>query len=236
MRGYYWLYYAATLFAAVAQRNPFIAFGFLFLIAARPWLPDPVAIWRNFGRIGSLKRQVEMNQANITARRDLAQAYLDLRWYRSSLRYLDEAQSRDPRDQELSYMRGLALFGARKYEEALKAFAAAVGVDPEKGEPFSSASANTNERAFRRYGEAYLGAAKALIKLGRMEQAEDALDVCIPFNSSELEPLILLASVRAERGNEKGAAAARKEARRTWSELPGFMRRRQFGYWLRSFF
>ena len=94
MRSYYWLYYAATLFAAVAQRNPYIAFGFLFLLAVRPWLPDPVVIWRNFGRIGSLKRQVELNPANITARRDLGQAYLDLRWYGSAQRFLDEAQKR----------------------------------------------------------------------------------------------------------------------------------------------
>ncbi|MFO0741549.1 MAG: hypothetical protein U0270_36970 [Labilithrix sp.] len=236
MRSYYWLYYAATLFAAVAQRNPYIAFGFLFLLAVRPWLPDPVVIWRNFGRIGSLKRQVELNPANITARRDLGQAYLDLRWYGSAQRFLDEAQKRAPRDQEVAYLRGLALLGTRRYDEALRAFGEAVGVDPDKGEPFSSASAKTNERTFRRYGEAYLGAARALEKLERLEQAEDALDVCIPYNSSTLEPIIMLARVRAARGNEEGAMEARRLARKTWRELPGFMRRRQFGLWLRSFF
>lgn len=235
MRDYYWLYYAATLFAAVAQRNPYIALGFLFLIAVRPWLPDPVVIWRNFGRIGSLKRQIELNPANLIARRDVAQAYLDLRWFASALRYLNEAQERAPRDQEVAYMRGLALLGARDYEASLRAFAEAVGVDPDKGEPFSSASANTNERTFRRYGEAYLGAARALIALERWEQAEDALDMCIPYNSSTLEPLLLLAKVRAARKNENGAYEAKKLARKTWGELPGFMRRRQLGLWLRSF-
>jgi tetratricopeptide (TPR) repeat protein len=236
VRDYYWLYYLAMLFAAVAKQNPYIAFGFLFLLAVRPWLPDPVVIWRNLGRIGSLKRQIELNPANITARRDLAQAYLDLRWHKSALHYLDEARERSPRDQELAYMRGLALLGARKYDAALRAFAEAVGVDPDRGEPFSSASANTNERTFRRYGEAYLGAARALTALERWQQAEDALDMCLPYNSSTLEPLLLLARVRAARGNEKGASEARKLARKTWSELPGFMRRRQFSLWLRSFF
>lgn len=232
---YYWIYYAATLFAAVAQKNPFFALGILALIVLRPYLPDPVVIWKNFGRIGSLKRQIDTNPANVTARRDLAQAYLDMRWYGSALRYLKEALERTPRDQELEYMRGVALLGQRNDEEALRAFGAAVGIDPDRGEPFSSLSARANERAFRRYGEAYLGAARALEKLNRLEQAEDALDVCIPYNSSSLEPIILLARVRAARGNQKGAAEARKLARKTYSELPGFMRRRQLGLWLRSF-
>jgi tetratricopeptide (TPR) repeat protein len=232
---YYWIYYAATLFAAIAQKNPYFALGVIAFFAFRPWLPDPVVIWKNLGRIGSLKRQAELNPANITVRRDLGQAYIDLRWWRSALRYLDEAQARFPREQELAYLRGLALLGARKYEDALRAFGQACGIDPDRGEPFSSASAQKAEQMFRRYGEAYLGAAKALIALDRLEQAEEALDVCIPYNTSTLEPIILLAKVRSARGDEKGAQEARVKARQTYRELPGFMRRRQIGLWLRSF-
>lgn len=228
------MYYAATMFLAFAQKNPYVALGVVGLFLVRRWLPDPVVIGRSLGYISSLKRQATMNQANIIARRDLGQRYLDLRWYRSALRWLDEAQQKAPRDKDIAYLRGLALLGKGEPEAALRAFGEALGIDPDKGEPFSSASSGANDKTFRRFGEAYLGAAKALVKLERFEQAEDALDACITFNSSSLEPLVLLARVRSERGNDKGAMEARRLARKTWSELPGFMRRRELGWWLRS--
>lgn len=228
------MYYAMTLFAALAEKNPYLALGLVGFFLARRWLPDPVVILKNLGRIGALKRQASLNASNVVVRRDLGQAYLDLRWHRTALRYLDEAKALAPRDQEVAYLRGLAQYGAGKTEDALRSFGEAVGVDPEKGEPFSSASHATNERAFRRYGEAYLGAARCLLELGRLDQAEEALEVCATFNSSTLEPLVLLARVRARRGNEPGASEARRKARKTWSELPGFLQRRQLGWWLRS--
>jgi tetratricopeptide (TPR) repeat protein len=232
---YYWMYYAATLFASLAQRNPYIALGVIAFFLVRQWLPDPVIISRNLTRIGALKRQASLNPANVVARRDIAQAYLDLRWYRSALRYLDEAHARAPNDRELAYLRGLALLGRNEPELALRAFGTAVGIDPDRGEPFSSASARTNERDFRRHAEAYLGAARALERLGRFEQAAEALDVCIACNSSSLEPLVMLARVRARSGDHDGAYAAKKQARKTWSELPGFMRRKELRWWLRTF-
>ncbi|MBX3232059.1 MAG: hypothetical protein KIT84_19910 [Labilithrix sp.] len=232
---YYWMYYAVMLFAAFAQQNPYVALGVVGFFLVRRWLPDPVVIVKNLGRISGLKRQATMNAANVTVRRDLGQAYLDLRWHGSALRWLDEARAKAPRDQEIAYLRGLALLGKGRAEDALRAFGEAVGIDPDKGEPFSSASSKANERTFRRFGEAYLGAAKALEKLGRHEQAEEALCTCTTFNSSTLEPLVMLARVRARRGDEAGAADARRQARKTWRELPGFMRRRELGWWLRSF-
>src|SRR5262249_21971194 len=182
----------------------------------------------------------KVNAANMTARRDLAMAYLDLRWNRSALHWLDEARSRDPRDQEVAYLRGVALLKIGDAENALRAFGEAagvapgarepvssesarrasgeaVGVEPDAGEPFSSESARGAERAFRRYGEAYLGAAEALERLGRFPQAEQALEVAAGYNSSSLEPLVRLARVRRRQGDEAGARSAAREARKTFA-------------------
>jgi tetratricopeptide (TPR) repeat protein len=231
---YYWIYYLATFFLAYAERNPLFALAAVGFLVARPWLPDPVVILRNLSRIGALKRQAQLNPANIVARRDLGVAYLEMRRPRSALRYLDEARGRDPRDREVAYLRGLALLGTGDAEGALRAFGEAVGIDPDRGEPFSSQNARRNERAFRRFGEAFLGAAEACERLGRLEQAEEAFTVAAGYNSSSLEPLVRLARVRRRRKDEAGARTAIEEARRTFSQLPAFMKRKQVGWWVRS--
>jgi tetratricopeptide (TPR) repeat protein len=233
---YYWVYYALTFFLAYAEHNPLFGLAALVFLAARPWLPDPVVIFKNLSRIGSLKRQVKLNAANITARRDLAMAYIDLRWNKSALHWLDEARARDPRDQEVAYLRGLALLNIGDAQNALRAFGEAVGIDPDAGEPFSSESARGAERTFRRYGEAFLGAAKALERLKRYPQAEEALSVAAGYNSSSLEPLVRLARVRRRLDDDAGARSAARNARKTFEQLPGFMKRKQIGWWMKSFF
>ncbi len=231
---YYWLYYLATFFLAYAQRNPAVALVAIGFFALRPWLPDPVVIMRNLSRIGGLRRQVQLNPANVIARRDLAIAYLELRLHKRALRYLDEARERDPKNQELLYLRGLALLRTGDAEGALRAFGEAVGIDPDAGEPLSSVPAGKNERMFRRYGEAYLGAADALERLGRLEQAEGALELAASNNTSILEPLVRLARVRRRRGDVASAKQALVEARRTFAQLPAYAKRKQLGWWMRA--
>jgi tetratricopeptide (TPR) repeat protein len=233
--GYYWTYYAATLVAAYAVHNPWVCAVVVALFVARPWLPDPVVLFRTLGRVGSLDKQAGLNAANITARRDLGRAYLDLRRPRKALRYLDEARAKDPRDGEIAYLRGLALLRVGDDEEALRALGEAVGVDPADGEPFSDDVAKKKGSTFTRYGEAYLAAAHALERLGRLEQAEEALAASARSNSSLIEPLVRLARVKKRNGDAAGARDALKEARRTFSELPGFMRRKQLGWGIRAY-
>jgi tetratricopeptide (TPR) repeat protein len=230
---YYWTYYAVTLFMAYAVRNPWVCGVVVALFFARQWLPDPVVLIRSVSRMGALKRQAALNAANITVRRDLGRAYLDLRWPRTALRYLEEARARDPRDQEIAYLRGMALLQVRDDEGALAAFGQAVGIDPEKGEPYSSA--RLPDGRFHRFGEAYLSAGLALQRLNRLPQAEEALAMSANCNSSLVEPLVRLARVRRARGDEAGARDAVKKARRTFGELPGFMRRRQLGWGIRAY-
>jgi tetratricopeptide (TPR) repeat protein len=233
--GYYWTYYAVTLFAAYAARNPWVCAVILAFIAARRWLPDPVVLVRTLSRIGALKTQARLNAANVTARRDLGRAYLDLYRPRTALRYLDEARARDPRDAEIAYLRGLSLLRIGDHEAALAAFGAAVGIDPEKGEPFSADDAKRPAKSFTRYGEAYLAAALALERLDRLPQAEEALSMSASSNSSLIEPRVRLSRVRRARGDVAGARDALRDARRTFSELPGFMRRRQLGWGIRAY-
>jgi len=189
---------------------------------------------RNLSRIGSLKRQAHVNAANVIVRRDLAIAYLELRQPRTALRYIDEALVRDPRNQELAYLRGTALLRTNELEPALRSFGAALGIDPDSAEPLSSQSARGNAGTFRRYGEALLGAAQALEGLERFDQAEQALESASTYNTSILEPFVRLARVRRRKGDTAGADAASQEARRTFTQLPAFMKRRQSGWWLRS--
>lgn len=231
---YYWMYYLATFFLAYAEKNPKVGVAALVFFVARPWLPDPVVIVKNLGRISRLRRMASINAANAPARRDLGLAYLDLRMPGTALSWLDDAKRLDPKNQEIAYLRGQALLRKGEGEEALRAFGEAVGIDPDKGEPFSSQNARGNERAFRRYGEAYLGAADALERLGRLPQAEEALAMSASYNTSSLEPLVRIARVRRRQGNAQGARDALREARHTWGQLPGFMKRNQLGLYVRA--
>jgi tetratricopeptide (TPR) repeat protein len=233
--GYYWTYYALTFFLAYAVHNPWVCAVVLVFLAVRRWLPDPVVLARTLSRIGSLRTQVHLNPANIPARRDLARAYLDLYRPRAALRYLDEARARDPRNPEITYLRGLALLRLRQDEAALAAFGEAVGIDPEKGEPFSSVSAKRTATAFSRYGDAYLAAALALERLDRLPQAEEALAMSASCNSSLVEPRVRLSRLRRARGDKTGAREALRDARRTFAEIPGFMRRKQLGWGIRAY-
>jgi tetratricopeptide (TPR) repeat protein len=231
---YYWTYYALSFFLAYAARNPWFCAVVIAFYVVKPWLPDPVVLFGTLSRIGALQKQASLNPANVVVRRDLGRAYLDLRRPRKALVYLDQAKALDPRDQDIAYLRGLSLLGAGKADAALAAFGEAVGVDPEKGEAFSSSRRGTGA-SFSRYGEAYLGAALALERMGRMPQAEEALETSASFNSSLIEPLVRLARVRRAQGNTDGARKALADARKTFGELPGFMRRRQLGWGVRAY-
>jgi tetratricopeptide (TPR) repeat protein len=232
--GYYWMYYAATLFMAYAVRNPWACGVALAFFAVRRWLPDPVVLFRTLSRVGALKLQAELNSANVVVRKQLGLAYLDLLRPRAALRYLDEARARQAREPEIAYLRGVALLRLHDDEGALRAFGEALGIDPEKGEPFSAESVRAGASAYSRYGDAYLSAATALERLGRLPQAEEALAMGVSCNSSALEPLLRLASVRKKQGDAKGARAAIEEARHTWAQLPPFMRRKQLAWGIRT--
>jgi tetratricopeptide (TPR) repeat protein len=232
--GYYWMYYALSFFVAYAVRNPWACGVALAFLAVRRWLPDPVVLFKNLARVGALRRRAELNPADAVARKQLGLAYLALLRPRAALRVLDEARSRTPREPEVAYLRGIAMLRLHDDEGALRAFAESLGIDPDKGEPFSAESMRAGEASHSRYGDAYLSVATALERLGRLEQAEEALVMSASCNSSALEPRLRLASVRRARGDAKGAREAIEDAKKTWGQLPPFMRRTQLGWGIRA--
>jgi tetratricopeptide (TPR) repeat protein len=215
----YFAYYFMWIALAYAVRYPWLALGALLFFLLRRFIPDPFVLLRTAGRIGSLRAQITANPANLTARRDLAVIYLDRLRPKAALRLLEEALSRSPNDAELLYLTGVARYRSGQSEGALEALVRAVELDPRV-----------------RFGEPYRVAALALLELERWDEAEDALERYTGANSSSMEGLVRLAQLRRRSGDEQGVVELRREALATWAALPGYERRRQFGWWLRSKF
>ncbi len=213
----YWTYYLAWMALTYAVHQPLLMVGAVAFFVLRPFIPDPFVIARTWGRIRSLDAQIAANPSNVTARRDLAVLWLERLRPRRALELLDEARKRTPDDAELLYLTGLARARSGDAEGALEPLVQAVAVDPRV-----------------RFGEPYLIAAEALMTLGRLEEAEDALDRYVSTNSSSLQGYVRLAEVRKGRGNREGARTAIQEALSTWSQLPRYRRRIELGWWLRA--
>jgi predicted Zn-dependent protease len=213
----YWTYYLAMFFLSFALARPWIMVFVVVFFVLRPVLPDPWVLWSTMGRIRALKSQIAVNSSNVTARRDLARIYVARLQPGAALLLLDEARVRHPDDPELLFLTGLARLRTGDAEGALEPLIRAVEVEPRL-----------------LYGEPFRVAAEALVKLGRLEEAEDALDRYVGINSSTVEGYTQLARVRSDRGDKEGAREAINEAVRTFSQLPGYQRRRQLDWWLRA--
>jgi predicted Zn-dependent protease len=213
----YFAYYLAWVALSYALHQPALMLGVLVMLALRPFLPDPWALLRTWGRIRALDTQIAANPANVTARRDLAEIWIERLRPGRALQLLDEARERDPSAPELLYLTGLARLRLGDAHGALQPLVRAVEIDPKL-----------------RYGQPYLVAAEALIHLGRLDEAEDALERYSSTNSSSLQGYVWLAHVRKRRGDTKGAHAALREALDTWAQLPRYRRRRELGWWFRA--
>jgi tetratricopeptide (TPR) repeat protein len=213
----YFTYYLAWIFLSLALQRPWLLAGVLVFFLVRPFLPDPIVLWRTAGRIGALRSQIAANPSNVTARRDLARIYLDRLRPGAALALLDEARARHPEDAELLFLTGLARLRSGDPEGALEPLVKSVADDPK-----------------RLFGEPYRVAAEALQRLKRLEEAEDALERFISCNSSSMEGHTRLAIVRHDRGDKDGARAAIQEAFKTFAQLPSYQRRKELGWWLRA--
>jgi len=215
----YWSYYVGLLLLTYALQRPWMMLGAVVFFVLRPFIPDPFVVARTWGRIRSLDAQIAANPANVTARRDLAVLWLERLRPGRALALLDQARTRTPDDPELLYLTGLARFRSGDPAGALDPLVKAVSIDPRV-----------------RFGDPYLVAAEALMKLGRLEEAEDALDHYVATNSSSLQGYVRLAEVRRGRGDHEGAKKVLREATDTWSQLPGYRRRVELGWWFRAWF
>jgi tetratricopeptide (TPR) repeat protein len=216
--GSYYLFWIAApaLLAAVSSHPAFLILIVVGVIARR-WLPDPILILKHRSRVRSLQGDIDANASNATARRDLAKIWLEKHRPLRALPLLEQAIARDPSSVELLYLSGLSHLLAGHHERAVEALVAVAHREPNF-----------------QYGEAYLRAADALIALGRWDDADDALERYAKINSSNIEARCKRVRVCKARNDSEGAQKAQADLRDAWRSLPGYQRRKQLGWYLRS--
>jgi tetratricopeptide (TPR) repeat protein len=213
----YCSYYLAFFALSYLLRYPWLLFGVLAVAVLQRWLPDPWVWMRTASRMRSLRAQVDLNAANVTARRDLARLYLERGRPARAIALLDQARERTPDQPELLLLTGMAKLRAGEPDAALAPLVAAVERDPRVG-----------------FGEPYRLAGDALFQLGRWDEAEDAYLHFAERNSSSVEVWFKIFRVRARAGRRDDARAALDQLFSTWRSLPGFHRRKQWSWWLRA--
>lgn len=210
---YYLLFFAASWLL----RYPALLLAAVGVWLFRRWLPDPYLYFKHAGHVRRLKAEIRQNADNVTARRDLAKIWLTKKRPRRAIPLVEEARRRDHESAELPLLLGKALLLAGRAEEAL---------------PLLVEAAQKSEKQM--YGEAYLVAGKALRKLGRWAEAEDAFARYLSINTSSVEGRVLLACVRRELKDAAGAKQATNEALETFAAVPGFRRRAELVWYLRA--
>jgi tetratricopeptide (TPR) repeat protein len=213
----YLAYYLFFFAASWALRYPYLLLAAVGVWLFRRWLPDPYLYFKHAGHVRRLKAEIKHNADNVTARRDLAKIWLTKKRPRRAIPLLEEARRRDRESAELPFLLGKALMMAGRAEESL---------------PLLVEAAAKNERHMD--GEAYLVAGKALRKLGRFAEAEDAFGRYLAIHSSSVEGHVLLACVRRELKDSAGAKQATREALETFSAVPRFRRRAELKWYLRA--
>lgn len=213
----YFAYYLIWIGLSFALRYPALAVFALVFWFLRDRLPDPLKWARGYARASRLEQQVATNPANVTARRDLARAYLEGFRPGRALAFLEEARRLRPDDAELLFLTGLAQSRLRRHEEAVASLVAAVQMDGNVGRE-----------------ELYLRAGDSLVALGRGADARDAFEHAIEANSSSLEAYVKLARAERSLGDAAKAKSTLEEATRTYRALPGYARRAQLAWMLRA--
>lgn len=214
--GYFGYYFAWVLLSfAIAQ--PWLLVGLLVLWLLRRVIPRPGALFGAMGRAGRLRQQVALNRANVTARRDLATIYIDLLRPRRAVELLEEGLALAPEDPELLYLSGFALHRSGRHEEAIERLVRAVDKDHRL-----------------RHGHPYLVAGDALLALERWNDAIDAYERFLDFNSSDVTGHTQLARAYAGARDQQAARKWLLSGLTSWHGLPGAMKRRQLGAYLRA--
>ena len=213
----YLAYYLVVFGASYALRYPYLLAAVVVVWLFRRRLPDPYLFFKHAGHVRRLKAEIAHNAENVTARRDLAKIWLAKNRPRRAIALLEAARKRDRDSAELPLLLGKALLATGRAEECL---------------PLIVEAAQKNERQM--YGEAFLVAGRALRKLGRFAEAEDAFARYVAINSSSVEGRVLLACVKRELKDAEGARAATREALETFAQVPRFRRRAELLWYVRA--
>ena len=199
------------------MRDPRLAVGLVVLYFARSYLPDPWVWFRTARQVSAMETLAAANSANVTVRRDLARLYLERGRPGRALEHLAQARLRAPEQGDLLMLTGMALLKKGDAAAALDVLLEAVHRDPRIA-----------------FGEPYRLAGEALLRLGRLEDAEEAFEHYLDHNSSSLEAWFKIHDLRARQGRRDEARAALDELFSTWRQLPNVHRRRQWIWWARA--
>jgi predicted Zn-dependent protease len=213
----YLAYYLFFFVASWALRYPYLLLAAVGVWLFRRWLPDPYLYFKHAGHVRRLKAEIKQNRDNVTARRDLAKVWIEKKRPRRAIPLLEEARRRDHDSAELPFLLGKALFLAGRAEGSL---------------PLLVEAAAKQEK--QSYGEAFLVAGKALARLGRWAEADDAFARYLAINSSSVEGRVMQACVRRELKDTEGAKLAMREALETFAAVPRFRRRAELKWYLRA--
>lgn len=203
----YWILYLTIAVLAWAFGSPWLALIALGLLGLGRLLPDPVELWRSVRSRRELLAQVRAHPGDLLARRRLARMELHAGRARQAVALFEEVIAKGMTDDEVFYLLGLARLRAGDPSGALEPLVRSV---------------RDNPRLL--YGEPYFTAAEALLQLGRLDEAEDALERGLEVNGSYLGGYVRLGRVRAARGDRQGARSAYRTAVETWWELPEYLR------------
>ncbi|MFT5357049.1 MAG: tetratricopeptide (TPR) repeat protein [Polyangiales bacterium] len=212
----YWIYYVLMGVAWYALEHPIIIVPVVAFFVFRRFIPDPWVLTRTFARSRRLRDQIRANPANVTARRDLAMVYLERLRPKKAMETLAPAIERDPENAEIRYLLGLAQLRSGEFELALASLVYAAGIDPRV-----------------RFGDSYRAAGDALMRLKRHEDAVDAYERFVELNTSSVEGWTKLSRANREHGAKEASDKALREAKKTWSVLPGYKRRQEWRWYLR---
>jgi predicted Zn-dependent protease len=213
-----WAFYALWILGPIliglATRQPAMLAAVVLALVLSRWLPDPAVWLRSMRRKRTLEAAISLNPHNTTARRDLALILLDRKRPARALAVLRDARDPTP---EIDFLLGCALLESGDAAAALPELDKSIARDPKL-----------------RYGDPHLMMGRAHQALGQLDLADTSLARFVAVNGSSVEGYVRLARVRKARGDTAGAAAATREARTTYRQLPAFHKRKQRGWYVRA--
>ncbi len=195
----------------ILLRHPYILVILVLLYVFRDRIPNPSDWVRRNQAYSRLKRTVEVNPYDSTARRDLGMVLLEKHMPEDALAHFLEALKKEPNSAEVNHFTGLAYLRCGKAEEAEKRLKKASEIEPRL-----------------KYGESWLFLGEAEIALGKFESALESLKKHLSINNTSIEGLYQYARALNALGKKDEARKAIEDGIRYHKGNPGFRRRRDW--------
>ena len=192
-------------------RHPYILVILVLLYVFRDRIPNPSDWVRRSQTYSRLKRTVEVNPYDSTARRDLGMVLLEKKMPQDALAHFLEALKKEPDSAEVNHFAGLAYLRSGNAGEAEKRLKKASELEPRL-----------------RYGESWLYLGEAEIALGKFDSALESLKKHLSINNTSIEGLYQYARALNALGKKDEARKAIEDGIRYHKGNPSFRRRRDW--------